>query len=50
VPGDTLLFKCELLEPVRRGIVRMRAQAFVGDQLATEGEMMAQVVRNKENK
>jgi UDP-3-O-[3-hydroxymyristoyl] N-acetylglucosamine deacetylase/3-hydroxyacyl-[acyl-carrier-protein] dehydratase len=50
VPGDTLLFKCELLEPIRRGIVRMRAQAFVGDQLATEGEMMAQVVRNKETK
>jgi len=50
VPGDTLLFKCELLEPIRRGIVRMRAQAFVGDQLATEGEMMAQVVRNKEIK
>lgn len=50
VPGDTLLFKLELLEPIRRGIVRMRAQAFVGDQLATEGEMMAQVVRNKEIK
>ncbi|MFH0760904.1 MAG: bifunctional UDP-3-O-[3-hydroxymyristoyl] N-acetylglucosamine deacetylase/3-hydroxyacyl-ACP dehydratase [Bacteroidota bacterium] len=50
VPGDTLLFKLELLEPIRRGIVRMRAQAFVGEELATEGEMMAQVVRNKENK
>jgi UDP-3-O-[3-hydroxymyristoyl] N-acetylglucosamine deacetylase/3-hydroxyacyl-[acyl-carrier-protein] dehydratase len=50
VPGDTLLFKLELLEPIRRGIVRMRAQAFVGEELATEGEMMAQVIRNKENK
>lgn len=50
VPGDTLLLKMELLEPVRRGIVRMRAQAFVGNQLATEGEMMAQVVRNREVK
>jgi UDP-3-O-[3-hydroxymyristoyl] N-acetylglucosamine deacetylase/3-hydroxyacyl-[acyl-carrier-protein] dehydratase len=50
VPGDTLLLKMELLEPVRRGIVRMRAQAFVGNQLATEGEMMAQLVRNKEVK
>lgn len=48
VPGDTLLLKMELLEPVRRGIVRMRAQAFVGDYLVTEGEMMAQVVKNKE--
>jgi UDP-3-O-[3-hydroxymyristoyl] N-acetylglucosamine deacetylase/3-hydroxyacyl-[acyl-carrier-protein] dehydratase len=50
VPGDTLLLKMELLEPVRRGIVRMRAQAFVGNQVAAEGEMMAQVVRNKEAK
>ncbi|MFA5814393.1 MAG: bifunctional UDP-3-O-[3-hydroxymyristoyl] N-acetylglucosamine deacetylase/3-hydroxyacyl-ACP dehydratase [Bacteroidales bacterium] len=50
VPGDTLILKMELLEPVRRGIVRMRAQAFVGNQLVTEGEMMAQVVRNKEIK
>jgi UDP-3-O-[3-hydroxymyristoyl] N-acetylglucosamine deacetylase / 3-hydroxyacyl-[acyl-carrier-protein] dehydratase len=50
VPGDTLILKMELLEPVRRGIVRMRAQAFVGNQIAAEGEMMAQVVRNKEVK
>jgi len=50
VPGDTLILKMELLEPVRRGIVRMRAQAFVGNQLVTEGEMMAQVLRNKEIK
>ncbi len=48
VPGDTLLLKCELLEPVRRGIVRMRAQAFVGSTVAADGEMMASLVRNKE--
>ncbi len=50
VPGDTLILKMELLEPVRRGLVRMRAQAFVGNQVAAEGEMMAQLVRNKEAK
>ncbi len=50
VPGDTLLLKCELMEPVRRGIVRMRAQAFVGSTVVAEGEMMAQIVRNKEVK
>jgi UDP-3-O-[3-hydroxymyristoyl] N-acetylglucosamine deacetylase/3-hydroxyacyl-[acyl-carrier-protein] dehydratase len=48
VPGDTLVFRVDLLEPIRRGIARMRAQAFVGDQLAAEGEMMAQIVRKKE--
>jgi UDP-3-O-[3-hydroxymyristoyl] N-acetylglucosamine deacetylase/3-hydroxyacyl-[acyl-carrier-protein] dehydratase len=50
VPGDTLILKMELLEPVRRGLVRMRAQAFVGNQVAAEGEVMAQLVRNKEAK
>lgn len=48
VPGDTLVFSLVLLEPIRRGIARMRAQAFVGDQLTAEGEMMAQIIRKKE--
>jgi UDP-3-O-[3-hydroxymyristoyl] N-acetylglucosamine deacetylase/3-hydroxyacyl-[acyl-carrier-protein] dehydratase len=48
VPGDTLIFKLELLEPIRRGIVNMLGQAFVGDTLATEGELMAQIVHNKQ--
>jgi UDP-3-O-[3-hydroxymyristoyl] N-acetylglucosamine deacetylase/3-hydroxyacyl-[acyl-carrier-protein] dehydratase len=48
VPGDTLVFRLDLLEPIRRGIARMRAQAFVGDHVAAEGEMMAQIIRKKE--
>jgi len=47
VPGDTLVFKLSLIEPIRRGIVIMAAQAFVGENLVTEGEMTAQVVKNK---
>jgi UDP-3-O-[3-hydroxymyristoyl] N-acetylglucosamine deacetylase/3-hydroxyacyl-[acyl-carrier-protein] dehydratase len=47
VPGDTLIFKLTLLEPVRRGIVSMFGQVFVGDQLATEGELTAQIVKNR---
>jgi UDP-3-O-[3-hydroxymyristoyl] N-acetylglucosamine deacetylase/3-hydroxyacyl-[acyl-carrier-protein] dehydratase len=47
VPGDTLIFKLTLLEPVRRGIVSMFGQVFVGDQLVTEGELTAQIVKNK---
>jgi UDP-3-O-[3-hydroxymyristoyl] N-acetylglucosamine deacetylase/3-hydroxyacyl-[acyl-carrier-protein] dehydratase len=43
VPGDTLLFELELKEPIRRGIVIMEARAFVGDKLACEAELMAQV-------
>jgi UDP-3-O-[3-hydroxymyristoyl] N-acetylglucosamine deacetylase/3-hydroxyacyl-[acyl-carrier-protein] dehydratase len=47
VPGDTLILKMELVEPMRRGIVTMFGQAFVGNHLVTEGEMTAQVVKNK---
>ncbi len=48
VPGDTLVFKLEYLAPVRRGIVYMFGQAFVGDEVAMEGELMAQIIKNKE--
>jgi len=47
VPGDTLILKMELIEPLRRGIVAMYGQAFVGNHLVVEGEMMAQVIKNK---
>ncbi len=48
VPGDTLQFELRLTEPIRRGLVIMEARAFVGGQLATEAQLMAQVVKNKQ--
>lgn len=48
VPGDTLVMKMSLLEPIRRGIALMFGEGYVGDQLAIEGEMMAQIVKVKE--
>lgn len=47
VPGDTIIFKMELITPIRRGIAHMRGQAFVGTTLVMDAELMAQVVRNK---
>jgi UDP-3-O-[3-hydroxymyristoyl] N-acetylglucosamine deacetylase / 3-hydroxyacyl-[acyl-carrier-protein] dehydratase len=47
VPGDTVILRMELAEPLRRGIVSMFGQAFVGNHLVVEGEMVAQVVKNK---
>lgn len=47
VPGDTLLLKMELTDAIRRGIVTMFGQAFVGNNLVLEGEMTAQVIKNK---
>jgi UDP-3-O-[3-hydroxymyristoyl] N-acetylglucosamine deacetylase/3-hydroxyacyl-[acyl-carrier-protein] dehydratase len=49
VPGDTLIVKMDLLEPIRRGIALMFAEVFVGNQLVMEGELMAQIVKTKSN-
>jgi UDP-3-O-[3-hydroxymyristoyl] N-acetylglucosamine deacetylase/3-hydroxyacyl-[acyl-carrier-protein] dehydratase len=50
VPGDTLVMKMELTEPVRRGLCVMKARAWVGDKLVSEAEMMAQIIRIAEDK
>lgn len=42
-PGDTLKIKVELISPLRRGIATMKGYIFVGNQLASEGEFMAQI-------
>lgn len=47
VPGDTLVLKMDLLEPIRRGIALMYAEIFVGNQIVMEGELMAQIVKVK---
>lgn len=46
-PGDTIIFRLELIAPIRRGIANMKAQAFVGKNLVAEGELMAQIVKEK---
>lgn len=47
VPGDTLLFKVDLLAPVRHGISSMRGYVFVGDHVVSEATFTAQIVKNK---
>ena len=47
VPGDTLLFKVELMAPLRHGISSMRGYAFVGDKVVSEATFTAQIVKNK---
>ena len=44
-PGDTLIFKIELLSPIRRGICNVRGYAFVNNQLVSQGDLMAQISR-----
>ncbi len=47
VPGDTLLFKVDLLAPVRHGISSMKGYVFVGDKVVSEATFTAQIVKNK---
>lgn len=45
IPGDTLILKLELMNPIRRGICEMKGTAYVGNKLATEAELVAQIIR-----
>ena len=45
LPGDTLIFKCELITPIRRGICHMQAHAYANGKLVAEAELMAQIAK-----
>jgi len=47
VPGDALIFKCDLISPIRRGICHMQAYAYANGKLISEAELMAQIVKTK---
>jgi UDP-3-O-[3-hydroxymyristoyl] N-acetylglucosamine deacetylase/3-hydroxyacyl-[acyl-carrier-protein] dehydratase len=47
VPGDTLIFSLQLLEPIKRGMVHMRCTAFVGEKIVTEADLSAIIIKNK---
>jgi UDP-3-O-[3-hydroxymyristoyl] N-acetylglucosamine deacetylase/3-hydroxyacyl-[acyl-carrier-protein] dehydratase len=50
VPGDTLILKMELLNPVRRGICEMKGTIFVADKIVAEADMVAQIVKKPKAK
>ncbi len=47
VPGDTLIFKLDLLSPIRRGICQMVGRAYANGRLVSEAEIMAQIIKVK---
>ena len=47
LPGDTLIFKCELITPIRRGICHMQSYGYANGKLVVEAELMAQIARKK---
>ena len=46
-PGDTIIFKIELLTKIRRGICNVRGYGYVNGQIVSEGDLMAQIVKRK---
>jgi len=47
LPGDTLIFKCDLITPIRRGICHMQANAYANGRLVAQAELMAQIARKQ---
>lgn len=47
VPGDTLIFRLEMISEIRRGCAQMKGYAFVGEKIVSEAEFMAQIIKNK---
>ncbi len=47
LPGDTLIFKCDLITPIRRGICHMQAHAYANGKLVAEAELMAQIAKKQ---
>ena len=45
VPGDTMILKMELISPIRRGICEMHGTVYIGNKVATEADLVAQLVK-----
>lgn len=45
VPGDTMILKLEMTAPIRRGICEMHGSVYVGGKVATEADLVAQLVK-----
>jgi UDP-3-O-[3-hydroxymyristoyl] N-acetylglucosamine deacetylase/3-hydroxyacyl-[acyl-carrier-protein] dehydratase len=46
IPGDVMIMRTHLLTPIKRGIASIKGYVFVNGNIATEAEMMAQIVNN----
>lgn len=47
VPGDTLILVNTLIDPIRRGLCHMHGTVYVGNKIVTEGDLLAQILKNK---
>src|SRR5690606_26796949 len=47
-PDDTVVFRCDVLEPIRSGIPQMKGVGMVREKVAVEAELKPQNVKIKE--
>lgn len=47
IPGDTIVLRMVLMSPIRRGIVQMKGTGYVNGQIVSEGELMAQIIKDR---
>lgn len=50
VPGDTLILKVKIQGPIRRGYIRMKGTAYVGETIVTEATLVAQIIKKDTTK
>ena len=48
LPGDTIIFRCDLMSPIRRGIAQMKGVGMVGEKVVVEAELMALISKNED--
>ena len=47
VPGDTIIFRLNLISPIRRGLCHMHGKGFVDENIVVEGDLLAQIMPKK---
>jgi UDP-3-O-[3-hydroxymyristoyl] N-acetylglucosamine deacetylase/3-hydroxyacyl-[acyl-carrier-protein] dehydratase len=47
LPGDTLIFKADLISPIRRGICHMQAYGYANNKLVVEAQLMAKIAKKE---
>jgi len=47
IPGDVIIFSCNLISPIRRGLCHMHGKGFVNGKIVVEADLLAQIAKKK---
>jgi len=47
IPGDTIIFRLNLISPIRRGLCHMHGKGFVNGKIVVEGDLLAQIAKKQ---